>query len=113
VAFQAQIPDGTVEEVLFLRLMGGMAFDTGTDGNGAVHELLLEGGTVMTPETEICPVLAGVQQKPSRGPVRLVAAKTVTIPYRRVHDLLLPEGVVALIAQDRHLGCQLPTLFTQ
>lgn len=65
VAFQALILDSIFEEILFRCFMGGMAFGTGTNGNGTVHELLLERGAIMTPQTEACPVLARVQQKPS------------------------------------------------
>jgi len=54
MTFQAQVPDGAFEEVLFRCLMGGVAFGAGPNGNGTVHELLLERGAVMTSQTESC-----------------------------------------------------------
>lgn len=113
VTFQAQIPNRPFEEGLFRRLMGGMAFGTGADCNGTVHELLLERGAVMAPEAEVCPVLAKVQQKPAGAPVRLVAGKTVTLLYRLMHHLLLPKNFVTLCAERWHLGHQFPALCTQ
>ena len=59
-----------------------MAFSTGPNGNGTVHELLFEWSTVVTPQAEICLVLADVQQKTSGGPVWLVTTKAVTVFHR-------------------------------
>jgi hypothetical protein len=113
VAFQTQIPDGAFDEGLSRRLMGVMAFGTDTGSYRTVHEFLFERRAFMTPQAERCLVLAHFQQKPSGGPVRLVAGKTVTVFYRRVHHLLLPERSVARCAKRWHLGSQFPAFSTQ
>ena len=43
--------------------MGGMAFGASANGNGPVHEFLLEGGAVVTFDTEVCLILVHVQQE--------------------------------------------------
>jgi hypothetical protein len=64
----------------------------------------------MAPQTEVSPVLANIQKKTVRTTVRLVAGKTFTILYRRVHHLLLPKSIVALRAKHGNLGHQFETL---
>lgn len=113
MAFQAQIPDGSLEEVLFRSLMGVMAFGTGANSDRTVHELLLERSSIMAPDAETCPVLTDIQQKPARAAVRLVAGETVTILYRRVNHFLLTKRIVALFAENRNLSFQFPALCSQ
>jgi len=78
-----------------------------------MHEFLFERGRVVAPKAEFRLVFTHVQKVPATGAVRLVARKTVTFLYRRVHHLLLPFGVMALAAERRTLGRQFkafPTL---
>ena len=59
-----------------------MALVTGSDGDRAVHELLIEGGAVMTAKTEPGSILADTQQELADITVRFVAVKTRPLLYR-------------------------------
>ena len=59
-----------------------MALITGSDGYRAVHELLIEGCTVMTAKAEPGSILANTQQKLADITVRFVAVKARPLLYR-------------------------------
>ena len=96
VTFQTQIPNRDIKEGLFCRFMGVVTFCTGANGNGTVHELLLERGAVMTAEAQFSPIVTHIEQIPAGAAVGLVAAETVTFLDRWVHHLFLAKIVVTL-----------------
>jgi hypothetical protein len=110
VAFEADIPDGSIEEGLFNRFMRRVTFVAGTDSNGTVHELLLERIGLMTRDAEFGSIFAHFQQKLAGAAVGLVTGEAFTILYRRMYYFLLSERIVALIAEYGHFGNQFPTL---
>ena len=97
MAGKTSLPHRPLEKRLFRGFVGIMTFGTGTNGNGTVHELLLDQSAVMTSHTEFRLVLADVQQKPSSRAVRLVAGNTVTFLDRCMDNFFLAEGAMALI----------------
>ena len=79
-----------------------------TDGNGTVHELPFKRFGAMARDTEFGSILTHVQQKLAGAAVWLMAGKTVTIFYRRVHYFLFTKGVVTLRAETRDFDNQFP-----